>query len=448
MAAMLAANHRQVLAKRVAIEFEEIISDSSGHRVYASVKAPLFDGSEPHGIVGVSTDITERKRLEDALREADRRKDEFLAMLAHELRNPIAPIRYALEVVSLKGVTTPDVGWAIGVVERQTKHMARLIDDLLDVNRITRNTLELRRERIDFSRVINSAIETSRPVLEANGCELTVVAPPEPIYVDGDIVRLAQVFANLLNNSAKYGKSDSGRSRVMLTVEVDATTVSVSVKDFGIGMSPSLLHKVFDMFSQAGRSRQGASGGLGIGLSLAKRLVEMHDGTIEAHSDGLGKGSKLTVVLPTAPAAVEASAVVPDTSGEQRVGQRILIADDNADLREVFEVMLKTLGHDVQTACNGLEVMERAELFMPEVIVLDIGMPKLNGYETARRIRRQAWGRNVVLIAISGWGDEKDKRRSQEAGFNVHLVKPVDPVSLGKLLNTLGPDQIETGASQ
>jgi PAS domain S-box-containing protein len=438
-AAMLDGNHRRVLTERAAIEFEEVIPDLTGVRVYASVKAPLFNGDEASGIVGVSTDITDRKHLEDALRQADRRKDEFLATLAHELRNPIAPIRYAVQVMNLKGPTTTEVRWAIDVIERQTKHMARLIDDLLDVNRIARNTLELRKERVKLGTVINAAIETSGPLLERSGCELTVTVPPGTIDLEADVVRLAQVFSNLLNNAAKYAKSVPGDRRVWVSVEPRDMTVAVTIKDNGIGIAPAMLPRIFDMFTQVGRSLEQSEGGLGIGLSLAKRLVEMHGGTIEASSDGPGKGSQFVVALPLALADATPQVVTPPVSNTGRTGKRVLIADDNADVSEAFEVMLRMFGHEVQTAQDGLQAVEIAERYRPDVIVLDIGMPQLNGYDTARRIRQLQWSENTVLIALTGWGDEKDRRKSEEAGFDVHLVKPVDPVVLSDLLDTIEP---------
>jgi len=379
------------------------------------------------------------RNSEAALREADRRKDEFLATLAHELRNPIAPIRYAVQVMNLKGPTTTEVRWAIDVIERQTKHMARLIDDLLDVNRITRNTLELRKERVTLGAVINAAIETSGPLLERSGCELTVIIPAGVIDVEADVVRLAQVFSNLLNNSAKYAKSESGEGRVWLSVDPRPTTVAVTIKDNGIGIAPAMLPRIFDMFTQVGRSLEQSEGGLGIGLSLAKRLVEMHGGTIEAASEGHGKGSQFVVTLPLAMEAAIPQEVPPAASNGGRTGKRILIADDNTDVVEAFEVMLRMLGHEVEIAHDGIQALEIAERSHPEVIVLDIGMPQLNGYDAARRIRQMPWSENAVLIALTGWGDEKDRRKSEDAGFDVHLVKPVDPVTLGNLLDTIEP---------
>jgi len=372
----------------------------------------------------------------DALREADRRKDEFLATLGHELRNPIAPIRYAVQVLRLKGPDTRELRWALDLVERQTQHMTRLIDDLLDVNRITRNTLQLHIERVELTTVINSAVETTRPVIERGGHELSVNLPAKPIYLDADVVRLAQVFSNLLNNAAKYSKTVE-QARIHITAEV-ANEVSVRVKDTGVGIAPSALPHIFDMFTQVGRSLEQSEGGLGIGLALAKRLVEMHGGVIAARSEGLGKGSEFVVTLPIAASTSRDAAPPKAASGSDGTfKRRILIADDNPDVTEAFEVMLQTLGHDVAKAHDGLEVLERAESFRPEVIMLDIGMPGLNGYDVARRLRQHEWTRDVVLIAITGWGGEMDRKRSEDAGFDLHLVKPVDPFALSKLLGEL-----------
>ena len=257
--------------------------------------------------------------------------------------------------------------------------------------------------------------------------------------MDADVVRLAQVFSNLLNNAAKYGKGVQERGHIWLTVEDAGNSVVITVKDTGVGIAPSMLPRIFDMFTQVGRSLEQSEGGLGIGLSLAKRLVEMHGGTIEACSEGLGKGSEFIVTLPVfaATALQDPKLSTKSAVAEGLSKHRILIADDNLDVTETFQVMLQILGHEVETAHDGIEALGKAEQFRPNVIVLDIGMPKLNGYDTARRIRQKPWSRNVVLIAITGWGNDKDKRQSEEAGFNFHLVKPVDPMALGDLLNSL-----------
>jgi two-component system CheB/CheR fusion protein len=399
---------------------------------------------QPNRILGVSGDVTRRKTLEEALRESDRRKDEFLAMLAHELRNPLAPICYAVKVLDLRGSGSPEQRWAVELIERQTQHMARLIDDLLDINRITRNTLELRKEPVELSTAIDTAVETVRPLIERDEHKLDINIPPEKIYVNGDPVRLAQIFSNLLNNAAKYSKTAEAGGNISLTAKLRGSNVAVSVKDDGVGIPPTILPQIFEMFAQGRKSIDQSEGGLGIGLAIAKRLVEMHGGTIEAFSEGHGKGSQFTVHLPTM-----ASASHDGTNVEKNIEidvskRRILIADDNADVAGSFEVMLQMFGHDVRTAFDGLEALERAEEFRPDVIVLDVGMPNLDGYETARRIRQRPWGRDVVLIAVTGWGNEKDKNQSAEAGFDIHLVKPVDADTILKSLNKV--DRSELGS--
>ena len=359
--------------------------------------------NQPNRILGVSVDLTRRKALEEALRESDRRKDEFLAILAHELRNPLAPIRYAVKVLDLKGPATAELPWAVELIERQTQHMARLIDDLLDINRISRNTLELRRECVELSEVTSAAIETVRPLIERDGHELSVDITSESIYLNGDPVRLAQILSNLLNNAAKYSKREHRGGHILLTARLEGPTVAIAVKDDGIGIATPMLPKVFEMFAQVGKSIGQSEGGLGIGLALARRLVEMHGGNIDVRSEGLGKGSQFTVRLPVV--EMPRAKTRDDTSSiAEARKRRILIADDNRDVVESFEVMLQMLGHEVETALDGLEALEKAEQFRPEVIVLDVGMPKLDGYETARRIRQTPWGRNVTLIAVTGWG--------------------------------------------
>jgi PAS domain S-box-containing protein len=396
--------------------------------------------SQPTRILGVSVDLTRRKRLEEALIESDRRKDEFLATLAHELRNPLAPVRYALKVLDTKGPQTPELRWAVGIIERQTQHMSRLIDDLLDVNRITRNILELRKETVELASVISAAVEASQPLIERNDQQVLVNMFPDPIVLQADTVRLAQVFSNLLNNASKYSKAPEGGGLITLTAEQYGKIVTISVRDSGIGIAPAMLPKVFDMFTQVGRSMGQSEGGLGIGLALAKRLVEMHGGSIEARSAGLGKGSEFIVRLP---AEVRQSnteedvALTASSSPQNGTSKRILVVDDNPDVAETFQVMLQMMGHEVETAFDGFAAIQKAEVFRPEVIVLDIGMPNMDGLETARRLRRQASTAEVTLIAITGWGGESDKRESAAAGFDIHLVKPVDPMTIVHVLDNM-----------
>jgi signal transduction histidine kinase/ActR/RegA family two-component response regulator len=385
--------------------------------------------------LGAALDVTARKRAEEGLREADRRKNEFLATLAHELRNPLAPIRNALQIIRLSSDRDAREQ-ARTLIERQLGQMVRLVDDLMDVSRISRGKVELRKEQVELAKVVQQAVETSRPLIEAMGHDLTLDMPPMPIVVNGDLTRLAQAFANLLNNAAKYTERGG---RITLRVEQQGSDAVVSVRDTGVGIPAHMLPKVFEMFTQVHHSLERSQGGLGIGLSLVKGMVEMHGGGIEARSAGHGKGSEFVVHLP----------VVVSLAGQQRgedadqtptapkARRRILVADDNRDSADSLALLLKIMGNDTHTAHDGLEVLEVAASFRPDVILLDIGMPKLNGYETARRIRQQAWGSNVLLVAQTGWGQEDDKRLSKEAGFDVHMVKPVDPTALEKLLTEL-----------
>ncbi len=412
----------------------------TGHYEYAM--APVFDeAGAVVQVVGSARDIRERKRTEADLRrlaselsEAARRKDEFLATLAHELRNPLAPIRNGLQIMQLAGVSGT-IDEARAMMERQLTQLVRLVDDLLDVSRVTSGKLALRKERVELRAIIDSAIETSRPAIEQAGHELTVVLPAEPIVVDGDATRLAQVVSNLLNNSAKYTHRGG---HIRLTVRLEEGMAVVVVADDGIGIPPNMVGKVFEMFTQVDRTLEKTTGGLGIGLSLVKGLVEMHGGTIEARSEGEGRGSEFIAHLPVVSSGaqkVEPPIIAkPDGSIRRR---RVLVADDNVDSARSLGRLLELYGNDVRTANDGLQAVDAAEAFQPEVVLLDIGMPELNGYEVCRRIRAQPWGRNATLVAMTGWGQEEDKRRSYEAGFDLHLVKPVDFGAIKKLLSSL-----------
>ncbi|MFO0877464.1 MAG: PAS domain S-box protein [Gemmataceae bacterium] len=390
---------------------------------------------------GINYDITERKLLEEELRrvaaelsEANSKKDEFLATLAHELRNPLAPIRTGLQVMKLTGASAGAIEQARSMMERQLEQMVRLVDDLMDVSRITRGKVELRKERVQVAAAVNSALEACRPLLEQMNHDLIITMPPDPITVDADLTRLAQVFANLLNNAAKY--TDRG-GRIHLTVERQANDVVVSVRDTGIGIPSDKLISIFDMFSQVDRSLEKAQGGLGIGLTLVRRLVEMHGGTVEARSDGPGHGAEFVVRLPTIEETVAAASDPPDDPAARKSSLRILVVDDNRDGADSLSMMLRILGNETHTAYDGQEGVEKAERVRPHVILFDIGLPRLNGYEACRHIRRQVWGKSIVLLALTGWGQDEDRRRSQEAGFDHHLVKPVDPEMLLTLLAEL-----------
>jgi signal transduction histidine kinase/CheY-like chemotaxis protein len=375
-----------------------------------------------------AADLIERLRFERALQEADRRKDEFLATLAHELRNPLAPIRNAVQILQAKATSDADVIWSRDVIERQVGQMARLLDDLLDVSRISRNRFELHRARVTLAAVLDDAVETSRPLIEAGGHELVVALEELPVYLDADPVRLAQVFANLLNNAAKY-TPDPGCIR--LAARRDGPHVIVSVSDTGIGIAPEMLTQVFEMFSQVESAQTRSRGGLGIGLSLARRVVEMHGGRIEARSEGPGKGSEFAVWLPVV--AEEIVAAAADTSAPAARGAarlRFLVVDDARDNADTLAKLLRVMGHEAHVAYGGAEAVAATESLRPDGIVLDIGMPGMDGFEACRRIRASSWGRRARIVALTGWGQEHDRRGSAEAGFDAHLVKPIDPALL------------------
>ncbi len=370
--------------------------------------------------------------MEDELKEASRRKDEFLATLAHELRNPLAPLRNGLAVLRLANGDAQTIEETQLMMERQLRQMVHLIDDLLDLSRISRGRVTLRRERVSLLAVVQQAIETSQPALEQGGHELTISMPPDPIHVEADATRLAQVFSNLLNNAAKFTEHPG---LVQLTIQRRGAEARVGIRDDGIGIPAHMLPKVFDMFTQVDRTVE--RGGLGIGLSLVKRLVEMHGGAVEAHSAGPGKGAEFVVRLPLAPAGVKGTAPSDGPPAAAVARRRILIVDDNRDAALSLQNALRMMGNTTRVAFGGHEALQVAADFQPEVILLDIGMPGLNGYDTARLIRAEPWGREIVLVALTGFGQEDDRRRSLEAGCNAHLVKPLEPAVLEGLLAAL-----------
>lgn len=369
-------------------------------------------------------EIGERMRIEAALKQADRHKDEFLAMLAHELRNPLAPIHNAVEIMRLRNVADPQIAWARDLIERQVGHLTRLVDDLLDVSRITRGKINVAREPLDLSIVISRAIETVQPLLTKKKHTLRLEQADERIRINGDLTRLTQVIGNLLSNAAKYTNPGG-----IITVRVipDATHVRISVRDNGIGIPEDQLASVFDLFTQVDRSIDRAQTGLGIGLALVRKLVELHNGEVYAHSDGPGCGSEFAIKLPRLAEPPDSFGPGGDTNTKAPGGgRRILIADDNLDALESLATLLEMSGHDVVTAIDGAHALEKAEDWHPEVMLLDLGMPRLDGCEVARRVRAQSWGRDTVLVALTGWGQEEDRRRTREAGFDSHLVKPLD----------------------
>jgi len=388
------------------------------------------------GWAGMNLDVDRLKRVENELRELDQRKDEFLATLAHELRNPLAPIRNGLEIMRLGRGNAGMVEQARTMMERQLHQMIRLVDDLLDVSRVSRGKIELRREAIDLRAALSNAVETAKPAIDQNAQTLVIDVDENAIAVDGDLTRLSQVFANLLNNAAKYTER-GGRIEVSARV-VDGTAV-VRVKDDGIGIPAAMLERVFDIFTQVDRSLEKARGGLGIGLSIARRLVEMHGGTIAAESAGVGKGSEFVVRLPGI--ARPASDAAPAELSRNETGhrRRVLVADDNLDSALSLSLVLQMMGNDVRVANDGFEAIAVAESFHPDAIFLDIGMPGLNGYEVCRKLRENGAAAGAVVVALTGWGQQEDRRRSQEFGFDHHLVKPVEPSILETLLRGLPP---------
>jgi signal transduction histidine kinase len=373
---------------------------------------------------------------EERLRETDRRKDEFLAMLAHELRNPLAPLSNAVEILSIANSPDPRLEMASGLIGRQVKQLTRLVDDLLDVSRISRGKLELRRQRIVLEDVVRAAVETCDPTIRARNQALTVVLPPRPVMLDADPTRLTQSLMNLLNNSAKYTEPGG---HIALEAVPDGDQIVISVTDDGIGIPTDMLTRVFEIFVQLDQRLERTQGGLGVGLALVKNIVEMHGGTVGAASDGLGCGSQFCVRLPIAkplPGGTDDEASGPRKPSV--VKQRILVAEDGPDAAESFRMLLTIMGHDVRVVSDGVQAVDAAREFRPDLIIMDLGMPRMNGYDAARAIRAGARGGEPVIIALTGWGQPEDQRRSLEAGFDRHLTKPVDPNLLRSLLETTG----------
>lgn len=376
-------------------------------------------------------DVTQQWQAEKTLVEADRRKDEFLATLSHELRNPLAPIRNALELLDTDPTDAATLDEATSVIRRQTQQMTRLVDDLLDISRITRDKIELRKQVVDLASIINSAVETSRPMIHTAEHQLTVSLPERPINLHADAARLAQVFSNLLNNAAKFTPKGG---RIQIEAKQVGREVVVSFRDNGVGIACDALAYVFDMFRQVDQSLEKSQGGLGIGLTLVRRLVEMHDGTVNAQSVGPGKGSEFTVRLPAAPVAARTPKNAKSTSKSTMAKRRVLVVDDNKDSGDTLCMLLRLKGHDVSTARDGVQAIDLAAEFRPEIILMDVGMPKLNGYEATRRIREMPGGRDIFIVALTGWGQASDIARSLEAGCSAHLVKPVNFAALDQLL--------------
>jgi PAS domain S-box-containing protein len=416
------------------IEYRTVGLDGR-ERWIRAIGRTTYQDDRPVRFDGVTIDVTDRLMQAEALREADRLKDEFLATLAHELRNPLAPLRNGLEIMKLAAHDAAAVERARSTMERQLGQMVRLVDDLLDVSRISKGKLMLRRERVLLTTVLQSAVETSRPLYDASQHDLSVVLPDHPLYVDADVTRLSQVFANLLNNAAKYTPP---RGRITIAVTASDEHAVVSIRDNGIGIPREMLPRVFEMFTQVRMAADTGETGLGLGLTIAEQLVRMHGGTVEARSDGEGRGSEFVVTLPR---LLATSATPSGSSSVERslATRRILVVDDNHDSAFTLAMMLELMGHETETAHGGQAALMAAERSKPDTILLDIGMPDLNGYEVAARLRRHDWGKKIILIALTGWGQDRDKQRSRDAGFDFHLVKPVEPGALQAMLAVLAP---------
>ncbi|CAN5147445.1 hypothetical protein BH23VER1_BH23VER1_34110 [soil metagenome] len=438
--------HRQGLARYLAdgedkilnrrLELPALRADGSEFPVELTVARIPVDG--PPIFTAFLRDITERRRMETDLRdlaadlsEADRRKNEFLAMLAHELRNPLAPILNAVTMVKAATGGGGAVGSACAIMERQIRQMVRLVDELLDLSRISRGKIELRKERVRLADVIEQAVETSRPAVEAGGHLLDVKVPDDPIYLEADPLRLAQVFSNLLHNACKY--SDPGTS-ISVFAHLQENEALVTVKDTGVGIPTDMLQKIFEMFTQVDSSLERAQGGLGIGLSLVKTLVELHGGFLSARSAGIGKGSEFVVGLPVLAGGFARTEVAADEPSPATT-RRILVVDDNRDAATSLAFLLDLAGNETLTAFDGKQALDMATAHRPDAVLLDIGLPKMNGYEVAREIRSHPWGEKVLLVALTGWGQEKDRKSAKEAGFDGHMVKPVDLDALTRLLD-------------
>jgi PAS domain S-box-containing protein len=422
-------------------ETERVRKDGRHVSVSLTVSPIRDDDGTIIGASKIARDVTERRQMENNLRalaadlaEADRRKDEFLATLAHELRNPLAPLSNTLEILKRRGSDDPAVRRGLDTMERQLEQLVRLVDDLLDLSRITHNRIELRKRHIELAPVLRQAVLGAQPLADSAGHAIEVSLPSEPLWLNADAVRLTQVFGNLLNNSCKYTPA-GGTIRVI--AQRDETDAVVTVSDTGIGIPADKLASIFEMFTQVDRSLEQSHGGLGIGLTLVKRLVEMHGGSVEAQSAGVGQGSAFVVRLPAAIDISDVSTPVPSESLADGAMHRILVVDDNKDSADSLAMLLQLTGHEVSVAHDGRSALKAVESRRPDVVLLDIGLPSLNGHDVCRWVRQQPWGKTTVIIALTGWGQEEDRRRSQEAGFDGHLVKPVDHARLLALLESL-----------
>jgi PAS domain S-box-containing protein len=455
----------EFLAEESRAPFESLLREVKAAEIRAEVTLRRGDGTlvpaylginalreGPLGMCLVVTDLTEQKRFaelklaQDALREADRRKNEFVAILAHELRNPLGPIRNAARILKLKGPHELELRTPIEMIERQTEQLARLLDDLLDVSRITRGALEMRREVLALSEVVDASVDACQDEIRERGAQLQVSLPAEPVELLGDRARLIQLLCNLLTNAAKYTSAD-GRIELKATRARD--TLTLSVKDNGIGIPQEQLGEIFDLFAQVDRSGDRA-GGLGIGLTLVRQIATLHHGSIVALSEGVGCGSEFVLTLPIVAAGALAPVAPPPpvpTPGPAAMPRRILVVDDNRDAAESLMALLEIAGHDVRCAFDGEAAITLAEQSRPDVMILDLGMPRVNGYDVARRVRERPWGKHVYLVALSGWGQTDERLRTHEAGFDAHFVKPIAPEALHRMLETLsvGPGDAVAG---
>ncbi len=443
--AQLTSLKRRVLETGVGCREEITVTLPTEARSFDLIIQPRVDGSGTIvGVSGVALDITERKRTEHLLRdrearlsEANRHKDEFLAILAHELRNPLAPLRTGLELVRLAGDTPNAIAQIRPMLERQVNYMVRLVDDLLDVSRISSGKIQLLRRPIPLPELVNGAIEANRDAIDAAGLQLVTRLPETPLLLFVDPTRFVQVLSNLLNNATKF--TDTG-GRIVISGEITSgaagtAELMLSVSDTGIGISGEMLPRVFDLFTQDEQTAHRAQSGLGIGLALARRIVEMHDGRIDARSDGPGAGSEFTLRIPLLDSGAGVPAEEHDNSDRRAIaGRRVLVVDDNADGAETLAILVRAMGAEAETAYGGLDAIHRIATFVPDTIVLDIGMPGMDGYEACRRIRRESLGQDVLIVALTGWGQEGDRQRATEAGFDAHFTKPVDPRKLERLL--------------
>ena len=427
----------RILAQGDSGEYEKEYIHKDGSVFPVSLRAwPVLDaGGKVIAMRAFVRDISDRKRVEEALRDADRRKDEFIATLSHELRNPLAPIRNGLQVLRITGGRGPSAERAQEMMERQVEHLVRLVDDLLEVSRVSHGKIELRKERLDLAVVVDRAVDLNRELIDAAGVLLRVVPPDAPVLVDADPVRLAQIFGNLLNNAVNY--TDRG-GHIEVAVRRVADEAIVSVADTGVGIPKKMLPHVFDLFVQGDRTLDRTPGrdmgGLGIGLSLVRSLVELHGGEVEAHSEGEARGSRFVVRLPLT-TSLEANAAPPRSgSCAAASSRRVLIVDDTPEVADSFAILLETLGVQVRVAYSGAQGLAASSEFEPELVFLDIGMPGMDGFETARRMRDQPAGRKAVLVALTGWGEDEMRRRVKEAGFNRHLTKPASMGDLEALL--------------